>query len=717
MHRRAGRRPRIALLAACAGCLIGTPGSAQQPPQTRPPQTTFRASIELVQIDAVVRDEQGSHVRGLTAKDFRIFDRGKPQAIAAFEEVTHRRAEASASAPALPVTVRTGIASNQTATSGRLVVMVIDDLHIWHGRTDTAKGIARDVLSKLGRDASMAVLFTSGDHSTQVTDDPSRLVTAIDTLEGRQPVRRPNQAVDSQSPRGIDPEMSSEAALAIVHETQGTNVRQFSDNMRLFSTVQDAARLLGAGSAARKAFVLLSEGIAKNPTGIFGSMSETPQPPKGGADYAATGDAVATIKPPEAQYHDIALVDMMEAMQRSNVMTYAIDPRGEVTSQELALESFPAPAGDDPIFRWHNPVRQAQDGLATIAEASGGFAVVNTDDFTSGVGDIIEDLDHYYLLGFYPVDTKGDGLRRVRVEVPAHPGWTVRFRRGYVPEPEEKKKSTEEADPLVALSSGVLPSHELPLRLAAIPLSASGKGANVALALEVSARRVALEEGDGRLRDQLTYEVLVVDEKKKKVTSAGGLAGRITLSPAAAGGPPPDVVTYQVADRISLPPGRYQLRVSAMSAKLATGGSVYLDLDVPDFRKEALAIGGLAIGYAAGPRVATTNGSPRNSVPAAAPPVLPFPPTLDRAFAATDTLRVYFEVASRNGMTDTKGTLAIVGAEDSTVEASMPFTPDADGRVDLRVPLAGLAPGAHILRVTLKSAENSATREIGFIVR
>lgn len=185
-------------------------------------------------------------------------------------------------------------------------------------------------------------------------------------------------------------------------------------------------------------------------------------------------------------------------------------------------------------------------------------------------------------------------------------------------------------------------------------------------------------------------------------------------------------MTYQVADTIRLRPGRYQLRVSAMSSKLAKGGSVYLHVDVPDFRKERLAIGGLAVGYAAGPRVATTTGSPRRAPPAPAaarmatgapPPVLPFAPTLDRTFAATDTLRVYCEVASRQGMTGVGGTLTVLGADGATVHSSRPFVPGTDGRVDLRVPLEGLPGGAHILRVTATNGADSATREIGFLIR
>src|SRR5205823_3566099 len=110
--------------------------------------------------------------------------------------------------------------------------------------------------------------------------------------------------------------------------------------------------------------------------------------------------------------HTDALIQMMEAMRRSNVSTYAIDPRGLVASKDLARECFPAPAtGRDPcaegLSDFESDVRQAQSGLRIMSEASGGFAVTNTDDFTAGLRRIVEDLDHYYLLGFYPSDTKG----------------------------------------------------------------------------------------------------------------------------------------------------------------------------------------------------------------------------------------------------------------------------------------------------------------------
>ena len=56
-------------------------------------------------------------------------------------------------------------------------------------------------------------------------------------------------------------------------QNQETKVQQFFDNLTQYKTLQDAARMLGAGDARRKAFVLLSEGIGKDLSGIFGAMA------------------------------------------------------------------------------------------------------------------------------------------------------------------------------------------------------------------------------------------------------------------------------------------------------------------------------------------------------------------------------------------------------------------------------------------------------------
>ena len=264
--------------------VLAAQSASQAPP-------TFRVRADLVRVDVVVVDGTGEPVSGLTQADFTLLDRGKPQTIATFDEVAHRHP--SDVEPALPAGVRRDTASNQTAQSDRLIVMVVDDLHIYKDRSKRAKGIAGSVIDTLGPASSMAVLFTSGDHSTQVTDDSARLRAAIDTLRGRQGWRRPHQAIDSQKAGHIDPEMSAETKLAILQRASDARLQDFFDNMAQYKTLQDAARLLGAGDARRKAFVLVSEGIGKDITGLFGAMAPQGDPPQGGAPYGY-GDVAAT---------------------------------------------------------------------------------------------------------------------------------------------------------------------------------------------------------------------------------------------------------------------------------------------------------------------------------------------------------------------------------------------------------------------------------------
>src|SRR4030095_13181 len=183
----------------------------------------------------------------------------------------------------------------------------------------------------------------------------------------------------------------------------------FFDNLTQYKTLQDAARLLGGGDARRKAFILVSEGIGKDLSGIFGAMSPVGQIPEVRADQPSDATGHYTITP--YGWHDVALVNMMEAMRRSNVATYAIDPRRLVKSSDLFLECSPAPTG--PMERTPSPggftasafngadpcssglsdfdsvVRQAQRGLEITSEASGGLPVADNHHLTGGAQKIV----------------------------------------------------------------------------------------------------------------------------------------------------------------------------------------------------------------------------------------------------------------------------------------------------------------------------------------
>ena len=503
-----------------------------------------------------------------------MFDRRRPQTIELFEAFRFDAEKAAAASVAFPPTLKRDFTSNQTARSSRLVVMVIDDLHLFKNRTERAKQIGRDVVRDLGPASSMSVLFTSGDRSVEVTEDAGTLVGAIDRLVGRRPYPRP---------------------LPVVNQRDG-DLQIFNDNMALLRTLKEAAQTLAVGQQRRKAFVLVSEWFAKELSGLFEAMAPAGEPPEGGAAYVSGNlDAFAGVKP-NLDHTEFELIDMMDALRRSNVAMYAIDPRGEVTTQELLHECHPSFGAEDPCLAegWGNWVRLTQRGVALAATASGGFAVTNSDDFTGGLARIVQDLDQYYMLGFYPSNPDGNGYRQLDVRV-NRPDVTLRYRRGYVGR--SAPPAPKNRDPLAELASGALPATDLPLGLSATsrPYTpgdgraaiAQGrrppdsKASKLSMALEVKLPRRDIARPDNTLGDSLRYTVFAVNLKSKKV------AAQFTNIAQLSSAQPPtttvgDAMAFVIPIEMFLPAGTYQLRASVTSARLERGGSVYLTIDVPD---------------------------------------------------------------------------------------------------------------------------------------
>ena len=634
----------------------GGRGRAQGPPPT------FRANADLVQIDVVVLDSDGKPVRGLRKDDFRLTDRKQPQPIAVFDEVVHTYDEASDAA--LPADVPRDVSSNATPRAGRLVVLAIDDL-VPADRFDRVKELAREVVNDLGRDASMALLTSSEARKVEVTDDRTRLLDEIARISERS---------------AIAPRVARTKSV----ETGSCSPRMF----------EQAARMLSGDDRRRKAFVFISSYCAGDLKDVVKAMLEQP------GDTGAQAD----------------LIRMIEAMRRANVALYTIDPRG---AADFSLGHFDAPdlvskpgsgagraAASACLTRSCDPVLQSQDNMRAVTALTGGFAITNTNDYKTGMARLVDDFDHYYLLGFYPADRTSKAFRPVEVTV-NRPGVTLRYRRGYqlggAPDLPKNK------DPMVQLSAGVLPQTDLPLQLWLAPLPSASKPARVAVVVEVTPKEAVTS---ARL-EGLDLTMLAVDLKRTKVSKEFKRARQVVLSPGQ-NGQSASIGHYQVATTVDLPPGSYQLRVGVSSSRLGLSGSVYGTVDVPDYSRTALAIGGLLVGYAGGGR--------RSPIPTVMDAnALPFEPVLDRVFASGDELRIAAPIWRLDASRPMKATIALLDADHREI-ASMDATPrvvqpDPVARLDVTLPLVGLQPGPYRIRVRAGDGTQQATREIGIIVR
>ena len=93
---------------------------------------------------------------------------------------------------------------------------------------------------------------------------------------------------------------------------------------------------------------------------------------------------------------------------------------------------------------------------------------------------------------------------------------------------------------------------------------------------------------------------------------------------------------FRLVNQMSLPPGRYQMRVAATSSG-GQSGSVLYDLEVPDFSKEKFVMSGVALTSRAAAEAPTAKAKD----PLA--DFLPGPPTTMREFTRDDAIALFAE--------------------------------------------------------------------------
>jgi Ca-activated chloride channel family protein len=78
------RFEKLASVMVISAAAAGAVQTAQGPAPQAPPAATFKSSVDLVRISAVVRDRKGRFVQDLSARDFEILDSGRPRPITDF---------------------------------------------------------------------------------------------------------------------------------------------------------------------------------------------------------------------------------------------------------------------------------------------------------------------------------------------------------------------------------------------------------------------------------------------------------------------------------------------------------------------------------------------------------------------------------------------------------------------------------------------------------
>lgn len=420
----------VAFAAACSALLSAqTPQAPQTPtqPERDPSGQVFRSGIDVVTTDVIVRDRRGQFVPDLNKEEFEVYEDGVQQKIVSFT-LTHGGRSFNVAAPP-PAPVQEGIIlppSRPTSdAAGRIFVIFVDDLHLDFRNT----GRIRELFKRIAKD-----LIHEGDMFAIQSTGPSSL--AIDMTYDH---KRLDQAIERISGAGLSPK----EILETPEGGQGVAEIRYRAHVA-FSTAYDTVTALEQVHNRRKAFIYVSNGYDFNPFSETRKQNNISRAQEMGMNSTdENGNSTGTYEDTNPFYvrgNEFADADLVSelgyltrAANRANVSFYTIDPRGLVGGPDIDQEVD--------MMDWQRYVTQSQNSLRVLAELTGGYAMVNQNDFSKGLSRIDNETSDYYVIGYY--SSNPDPLRkRRRLEVKVtRPEVDVQHRTEYtIKQPKQQSK-------------------------------------------------------------------------------------------------------------------------------------------------------------------------------------------------------------------------------------------------------------------------------------
>jgi hypothetical protein len=313
-----------------------------------------------------------------------------------------------------------------------------------------------------------------------------------------------------------------------------------------------------------------------------------------------------------------------------------------------------------------------------LASETGGRAIVNINDYTAPLQQIIQDASAYYLLGYTSNLAKHDGrFHEISVRV-KRPGLTVSARPGYWAWSEEAIAK--------ASATGSVPSDGVKAALESLGLSTADR----AFRWWVGTTRSA----DGRTMVSVAWEG-VASRSVARVTVRASQDGAepspdIAIAADGAAGVIGGFTTFAATA------GSLKLRAVAYDANGAEVDSDGRDLVVPDFSR-SIAISTPMVFVARTPREMQAIRSAASARP-----------TASRSFSRADRLLITFGVFD-HGAHAPNVTLRVLGTDGHSL-ADLPAPVVAsDGTSQSEIGLSWLAPGNYVLEIHASSDAGEAT--------
>ena len=395
--------------------------TSPSPPETDQAETDgvplFRSGTTLVRTDVIVRDENGLFVPNLVPEDFVIEEEGLPQEVASLVLVHGGRVQ-NMLTPGAAVQEGIILPSSRPVnnSAGRIFIFFIDELHLDPQMTPKVRHFIKEVGETLVHEGDLFGMITNGPTRVTVnlTYDREFLNAAADKLLGT----------------GLTPR---ELIFDLQRGPAGPRELAWRAH-QAFRTVRDSLDVLREVEDRRKVLIYVSTGYDLNPYSYqreYRTLLSTRRLGFGDApDFNGfeLEDPINRIQRQGAVFRDGDLVqeltEVTDAANRANTTVYTIDPRGLVSTPDIDV--------DVPLEDWTEHMRETRTSLQTLAELTGGMAIVNTNNFDDLLRQIDAETSDYYIVGYYTTEPGGlEGRTRALDVSVKREGVSVRSRTSY----------------------------------------------------------------------------------------------------------------------------------------------------------------------------------------------------------------------------------------------------------------------------------------------
>jgi VWFA-related protein len=401
-------RLRLLVVLSLGAAVASAPTSAA-PQQRTPP--VFGTSTGLVLVDFVVTDSKGKPAVGLTQRDFVVKEDGKERPISSFVGFVNGKSQPD---PNMDVVVLPGTEPPRATTSVAVTVLFVDDGQLSPQQATRLKPALKELILTLGRRGGVLALAAPWSKTWLahgVEGNVALFTAAVDRISGRKFADLSTYPVsDAEAFAGDrgEPETLARLAQRFVALNQGLD----GESATIAARIRSAEVAKQARNRREDAYGT-----------IFKALDWLAQlPGRHSLVIVSAGHA--------HDFEDTKQQEIVSRSLRANAPIHFLDARGLEGFGRFEGVEYRESLGQDAgetTFAFAN----AAAASVSLSEDTGGIAVRNTNDLSTGLTRVFDTMSNYYVLGYEPEANSQKGFRKIRVECKVI-GVNVLARKGYV---------------------------------------------------------------------------------------------------------------------------------------------------------------------------------------------------------------------------------------------------------------------------------------------